>query len=267
MPKVTTDFHLHSDISADAHSPFDKMVQAALRRGLEEIAMTDHLDLNPADEGCGRFDPQQVYQLCRKVREAYPQITIRLGVELSEAHLYKDRLAQLYALPLDLVIGSIHYIGSHGVHADLFDVCPAEEGIGLYFEQMLAMVREADFDVLGHLDYFQRYTRRRGFADYDLGRFGGTIRQILQELMRRDIALEINSSGLRSVAKTVFPRQEVIEWYYRMGGRKICLGSDAHRAEHVGVGLDEAIQLLREIGFDRHVVYRSRRAHWLELPS
>ncbi len=58
MPKILTDFHVHSDISLDAKGTMEQMAEAAWGAGLKQIAFTDHLDLNPMDEGYGKYAPQ-----------------------------------------------------------------------------------------------------------------------------------------------------------------------------------------------------------------
>ena len=61
MAKVLTDFHIHSDISVDASGSMGQVADAAYRAGLKHIAFSDHLDLNPADAGYGRYDLEKVY--------------------------------------------------------------------------------------------------------------------------------------------------------------------------------------------------------------
>ena len=164
MAKVLTDFHVHSDISVDASGTMEQTAQAAGGAGLEQIAFTDHLDLNPIDEGYGKFDPQEVYKIWNSLASRGDKLRIALGVEIGEIHIYQQRqfLTEVYQLPLDVVIGSIHYLGAYGVHANLFDVFPQRQAVNSYFQQALQMVSDADMDVLGHLDYFQRYTHVRG---------------------------------------------------------------------------------------------------------
>lgn len=264
--KITTDIHLHTELSVDAETSIDRIVDRAIEIGLTEIALTDHVDFNPADEGAGLYHPIEAHRATERIRRQWgDDIVIDHGVELSEPHLYTAETKSIYQLPLDLVIGSTHYIGSRGVHSDLFDVVPADDAISQYFDATIDLAEKSDIDVLGHLDYFQRYTAQRHLDPYDPNRFRGQIEKLLDVIIARQIALEINSSGLRGPVGHPFPHVQVIEWYHRRGGRLICLGSDAHRPEHVGAGLDAAAEIVRKLGFVEHHIYRQRRRCALPL--
>ena len=42
--KVLYDYHMHSEISPDAHFPMEEMCDSAVKKGLKEIAFTDHYE-------------------------------------------------------------------------------------------------------------------------------------------------------------------------------------------------------------------------------
>jgi len=263
---IRTDFHLHTEISVDAPTTGAEMVSAAVALGLSEIALTDHCDHNVSDEGAGRFPPREAYEKTEALRREWgDRIIIRHGVELAEPQLYEEKNAPIYELPLDMVIGSVHYVENWGVHADLFDVLPAEEAIHRYLGAVLETATRGRIDVLGHLDYFGRYTAQRKLPDYNPVDYRGQIRAILDAIIAREIALEVNSSGLRAGLGRPFPHPAVLGWYRDQGGRRISLGSDAHRGEHVAAGLDESAKLAYELGFREYFVYRNRTAHAIPL--
>jgi len=266
--RIKTDFHVHTELSLDADTTLDATIERAIAIGLNEIAITDHADHNPSDIGAGKYDPQQAYEAtCRAMARYGKKIIIRHGVEMDMPHLYTRENEPIYKLPLDVVIGSVHYVGSHGVHADLFDVMTRDEAVGKQFEAMLDMVQQSDIDVLGHLDYFERYTRRRGWPSYQPQQFRTLIEPILETIIRRDIALEVNSSGLRCECDMSHPHPTIIRWYRQMGGRLISLGSDSHRTDHVGAGLDRCAELLISLGFSEYHIYHRRRCRTVGLPG
>jgi len=263
---ITSDFHLHTRVSVDATVGLDELIARAIEIGLTEIAITEHVDYNPADEGAGIYKPEEVYRQIVEAREKYDgQLIIRYGVELSEPHLYPAELAEIYRMPLDVVIGSIHYVGPYGVHQNFYDVYEPKEGIKKYFDDMLNMIRDADFDILGHLDYFARYASLRGLPDYNPEDYNEQIKQILSTLIERNIALEINTSGWRAPANHCFPHPTIIKWYYDMGGRMISIGSDGHKVEDIGKDINKAAELAKEIGFKEYHIYRQRKSVALPL--
>ena len=257
---IKTDFHLHTTLSVDASAEIDTLVESAIQRGLTEIAITDHVDYNPADEGANLYNPAQSYEMIVAARQKYKdKIILRHGVELSEPHLYTDETKEIYQTPLDVVIGSIHYVGRFGVHADYYDEYGPRTAAQKYFEPLLDMVRTSDIDILGHLDYFDRYASLRGLPVYDPQDYELQIKTILDTIIQRNIALEINTSGWRAPVNHCFPHPEVIRWYYRMGGRLISIGSDGHHAKDIGEGLDHAGKLLNDMGFREYHIFRERK--------
>lgn len=263
---IRSDFHLHTELSVDAEADADRLVRRAIELGLRAIAITDHADQNAADEGAGLYDPQAAYAVTQRLRARYgDDIVIRHGVELGEPDVYARQYAPIYASPVDVVIGSVHYVGSHGVHADYFDVFDVDEAIEGYFESMLTMVEQADIDVLGHLDYFERYTAARGLAVYQPDQHRGRIERILEVIIAREIALEVNTSGYRNGLNRFFPHSQVLRWYRHMSGSLLSLGSDAHRVEQVGCDLDRAATVLKAIGFKEYHVFCQRQSQPLPL--
>ncbi len=256
---INTDFHLHTIVSVDAYDGYSDIILSAIDKNLTEIAITEHVDYNPADEGAGLYNPQEVYNLTQKYSQKYAdKITIHYGVELSEPHLYAEENKLIYSLKPDIVIGSLHYVGKLGVHSDLFDRLHHTQAINDYFDEMINMTESADFDVLGHLDYFVRYTAIRNIPNYNPLDFEKKIRKVLNTIIKREIALEVNTSGLRSKANTALPHPQVIEWYYQMQGKLLSIASDAHRAQDVAKDFDKVEKLLKNIGFTEYHIYRNR---------
>ena len=121
--RIKTDFHLHTDISVDADLSIEKLIGRAIELVFEQIAITDHLDCNKADEGFGMYDHKKTFEATRCAQESYrDRIEIFQGVEIGEPHLYVDQTKEVYQLPLDVIIGSTHYVGANGVHEDLKNV-------------------------------------------------------------------------------------------------------------------------------------------------
>ncbi len=263
---ITSDFHLHTSASVDATVGLDELIERAIEIGLTEIAITEHVDYNPADEGAGIYKPKEIYQQIVGARGKYNgRIIICYGVELSEPHLYAAEMADIYQMPLDIVIGSLHYVGPYGVHLNFFDVYDFDSAIKAYFSDMLDMVRDGDFDVLGHLDYFARYASFRSLEDYNPEDYAEQIKRVLSTLIERKIALELNTSGWRAPANHCFPKPMIIKWYYEMGGRLISIGSDGHKVENIGRDINKAAELAKEIGFKEYQIYRQRKPVTLPL--
>jgi len=113
-------------------------------------------------------------------------------------------------------------------------------------------------DTLGHLTYPVRYMKRAG-KDIDIKKYYADISQIYKRLIENDIALEINTSGIRQGAGMTFPDEGLLRLYYDAGGRAITVGSDAHYSKDIGADIDTALGMARNIGF-RYVRFRGEES-------
>jgi histidinol-phosphatase (PHP family) len=86
-------------------------------------------------------------------------------------------------------------------------------------------------------------------------------------MIKRQMALEINTSGFRQSPGRTYPDQELVRLYRELGGKMISIGSDAHRADDLGSGCWQALSMAQKIGFDRVVSFERRQMQWIEIPE
>ena len=82
----------------------------------------------------------------------------------------------------------------------------------------------------------------------------------------RGIAVEINTGTLRRSAAILTPGLPILRWYAEMGGELLTLGSDAHRTQDVGAGLELARQAARTAGLRYFTTFESRSARQTAMP-
>ena len=88
---------------------------------------------------------------------------------------------------------------------------------------------------------------------------------ILKEIISKDIALEINTSGIGTGLGDFMPHKDIVQMYAKAGGRLLTIGSDAHVPSGIGNGLESAMEMLRESGFDRYCYYTNREPQFIKL--
>jgi DNA polymerase (family 10) len=76
------DLHVHTSLSGDGKSPLADVVAAALERGYEYIAITDHAE-NLAMNGVSRDELRRQRNDIEKLRDEHPQLTLLQGAELN----------------------------------------------------------------------------------------------------------------------------------------------------------------------------------------
>ncbi len=243
------------------------MCQAALQRGLQEICFTDHVDWVAWDPTREYFKPGDYIAEIEQCRARFGgPLTIRAGLEVGEPPLVAaDLTALLAAWPFDFVLGSAHWTNHQEANLSrLYEHHSPEQVERDYLLCVLEVARHGDLDSLGHLDLIRRY-RPLTLGPFDPLAYADIIRAILHAIVQREKAIEINTSPLRKGLTTTCPDWTILQWYRELGGQKLTLGSDAHRAEDVGAGLEIAMDMARAAGFTRLVTFKQRQPLWVNL--
>jgi DNA polymerase (family X) len=199
LQDIRGDLHSHT-IASDGHNTIEEMAGAALERGYEYLAITDH----SASHGFGNdVSPEQLRRQIELVHEADARIEgIRLlaGSEvnvLPDGSLdYEDELLE----QLDWVVASVHT--SFGMDEQAMT------------ERMIAAIEHPLVDLIGHPT--GRLIERREAYPLDLG-------AVFEAAARTGTMLEINANPDRRDLSDVNARAAV------RAGVTLVIDSDAHR--------------------------------------
>jgi histidinol-phosphatase (PHP family) len=244
------------------------MCQSAIIRGLPEIGFSEHFDLHPGEPCRDWFRPEPWWEEIQHCRAQFADnLVIRAGIEVGEPHLFTEATAQMLArLPFDYVIGSLHWVGRDSVFdINYFKTRDADLAYGAFFVELERMTRVGGFDILGHFDVPIR-TAHAVYGSYAPADFEDLIRPVLRNCIRNGIALDLNTSALRSRVKVLTPNLDILRWYVELGGERVTLGSDAHKPGDVGSHLDIAISTARAAGIQYLTYFEQRQAKLLPLP-
>ena len=265
--KSPQDYHVHTDFSIDCKMPMEAACDAAIRHGVAEICITEHVDFVPGDESTGYFNPDAYFAEIARCRELFKgRLTIRAGAEVGESHRFRaeqDKLTSGY--PFDFILGSLHWVGSDTVmESAYFTGQSREEAYGRYFEELLLLARTGDFDALTHLDAPKRYEFPSHGA-FDSSEFAEEIREVLNACIERGVGIELNTGSMRRTEGDPSPSAEVLGWYRDLGGEILTLGSDGHRPAHVAHEFDRALAMIRAAGFTYLTTFDKRQPRLVRI--
>ena len=137
-----------------------------------------------------------------------------------------------------------------------------------YLDEVIKMASLCDYDSIGHIDFPIRKMEKAYNGDvskYDLRPFEAKIRKILEIIIQRGKALEVNTRGLIVWHKEICPSDWVLEMYKSMGGKYITIGSDSHWPDRLALGNEEAMAKLKRCGFDYVTYYKDRKPVLMEI--
>ena len=146
---------------------------------------------------------------------------------------------------------------------DYIDSDDRKETLYSYLDGLLVIASLFDFDSMAHIDLIKRYSLKAGHIER-IEDEEERVRRILRTLAERDKALEINTSLLCDFSEPM-PGERVIKWFREEGGKRITVGSDAHRAERIAYGFDVAENLIRNCGFESFTIYEGRKPRFVSL--
>lgn len=273
------DTHNHCcEFSADASQPLKERLEEAQRLGLRGLVMTDHFDkwedadLPSSDfhvlniypeEGEWIFNIPSYIQCIKKEQKnlsnAKSDLELYKGIELGYRPYLVPAFLEVstfYKDELDLIIGSVHCLTPFGYPElrKLYDK-GKKDAYDFYLKALIKMVEDMPFiNVLGHFDYISRYNN---FDDKKLRYedFPDQLDRLFQLIIERDIALEINTATQlvkNSAGQTIgLTDDSILRRYKELGGKLICLASDAHRKGRVGQLFEKNKDQLESLGFDK----------------
>ena len=266
------DAHMHTDLSPDSNVPIDLYAQAALERGIAEIAITDHVDFEP---GAPAFAYSTFEDRERIVRDAAERwgaqgVQIRFGVELTYDRSWEaDIRDHLDRHAYDFTIGSVHDRVDSPYHpgrvAAWIEGRSLAEIVAPSFDETVAAARSGLFDAIGHIDVVKRYLYPH-IKPPALEAAPELYEPILRALVESGTALEVNTSGLRYPTAVTFPHPAIVARFHELGGRAVTVGSDAHRADQFAWGLDDGYAIAAEAGFDALTFRRGHGAARVAVP-
>jgi len=270
-----TDNHIHSLCSPDGYGSMTEMMEASYAAGVRHMCFTDHCDMDnyltgAPDPDCFSFR-DRMNELYAEALKAKPgDMTLCLGLELGEGNHNPELAAEIAASPeLDFVLGSLHNLRGT---VDFYEMSYTDETfcrnlLDLYMGELLELAGLPSFDVMAHIGYPVRYIRKAGFSsDMTTDTHGDRLRALLKKLIESGKGIEINCAGYRNrYLNDSVPAFDILRLYKEMGGEVITVGSDAHKTEQAGSGLNKGFDILRSLGYKYVTVFEKRKPKFIKL--
>ena len=232
MIKITQDFHTHSKYSKLNHgkNTMEELVVAAISKGLDTIAITDHAPEHPF--GVWKCKLKKRKTEIEALREKYPQIKILCGLE---TNLVSDKgkidINKKQRDDLDICLMGFHRAG--GIFRHLFyaiKMCFCKNRTEKNTDAYVRAIENNEINIITH---------PKQYIDVDCGR-------LAEAASKKGVLMEINNRHL------CYTKEDVDAMLAT--NCKFVVDSDAHRAKDVGV-FDNAIAFIEKynIPLDRIV--------------
>jgi histidinol-phosphatase (PHP family) len=262
--RTRTDYHVHTVRCGHAGGEMRAYVEAALARGLDEMAFTDHIPLYflPGD------DPDPTIAMTREELAGYVdevaalrqefagRIDVLLGLEADYAEGHEAALKDILAAhDWDVVLGSVHWVSGDWIDAPHSGARHEREGTENLWREYYRLIAKAAaagfFDVLTHFDLPKKFGHRMP------PQVAAAEAEAVSAARAAGIAVEVSSAGLRKKVGEEYPAPPLLTKLVD-AGVPIVFSSDAHAPAEVAWGRDRIEAAALAAGAREHLSFRKR---------
>ena len=253
-----TDYHIHSIYSDGRSSPED-YIAPAIASGLSEIGFSEHLTLFKELEAWNMnlINVSPYINHIETLRNKIKNIKIKTGLEVDFFEGKEKEICDyLSPLPLDYIIGSVHYLGEKTVDMgpEFYEGKNINRLFSSYFDSVCAAASSGLFDIIGHCDLIRIFGYKPS-TDLEI-----LYRKLAKIMKSHNVAFELNTNGRNRPLADFYPDRRFLH-IFREEKVPVCVNSDAHMPSRVGQYFEEAYDLLRYIGFTEMAVFDKRVRH------
>jgi histidinol-phosphatase (PHP family) len=271
--------HTHTRF-CDGADDVETMCRAAHAKGLEAIGFSAHAPLfrKTGIQTDWHLADERLAEYCAAVRSARSRwegtLVVYLGLELDYIKGLRSALdADITALGLDYIIGSVHYVTPLRGPPFTVDGPAAElergirEGFGgdgeammhAYWDAVAEMIALGGFDILGHADLVKKNNQDGRWFNRDSEDYRRRLTEIARAAGRAALVVEVNTGGLnRRRCNETYPSPLFLR-LFRENRVPVTITADAHCAGDLDGNYEAARQTLLQAGYTEHVLFDGRK--------
>jgi len=246
---------MHS-VYSDGRSVPEDYISSALDAGMNEIGFSEHLTLF-RDPEPWNMDPEKLPSYIDhldNLRNSTKGLIVKKGLEVDFFEGKEKETGEFLAsLPLDYIIGSVHYQGDKTVDfgTEFYEGKSIDILFEKYFDTVCAAVSSGLFDIIGHCDLIRIFGYRPS-SDQE-----PHYRKLAKTMKKHNVVFEVNTNGRNRPLADFYPDRRFLH-IFREEEVPVCVNSDAHMPSRVGQYFDEAYEMLRYAGYTEMAVFEKR---------
>jgi len=255
------DLHNHTPLCKHAKGEPEEFIKKAIEKGIKIYGFADHAPMEFDYKYRMSFDEMDKYEESIKtLKEKYKdKIKILLGYEVDFTPTVDKRVLER---KVDYLIGSVHFLDNWGFDNPEFikewDKRDVDDVYKEYFSKIEEMANSELFNIVGHIDLVKVFGHKPKTDIKDLAKTA------IKAIKNADMAVEINTAGLRKPVKEAYPSDELLDMVLNEN-IDITLSSDAHSPEQVGYKLNETIEKLKNVGVSELTYFKNKQKHKIKI--
>ena len=278
------DWHTHNKLCRHAKGKVEDYIKYAIEKGIDTIGISDHFPYEFYDElegipyeeyGMKVEEMSKYLSIIQKLKKKYEKkINVRSAFEIdyipnqvNKLNIVLDKVKN----QLDYILGSIHILFTErgpwcfddSRFLDEFNKYETVDDVYIhYYDSLIKMIntKEFDFDIVSHLDLPKKFNKFPENPDNIMDK----VLEVLNSIKKRNLVIEINTSGFRKDIKEQYPSINIIKRIYELD-IPILLSSDAHNPNEVAYKFDFIIKILKKIGFTKLAHFKNRKRSYVDI--
>ena len=262
ITRETDLYNLHTHTQyCDGHATMEEFVIEAVEQGITHLGFTPHSPIT-VDSPCNmtREQVSEYFDEMERLRKTYgDRIHLYTAMEIDYVSVGDGPASEYFqGLPLDYRIGSVHFIPDIANPAEMVDIDgkyqafkqrmakhfdgDIEYVVRTFFNQMMAMVDEGGFDIVGHMDKIG-FNASQYCEDIDEESwYDKLVIDLFENIMDHHLTIEINTKAWLQ-RNRFYPNLKYFGMLKRFNA-PVVVNSDAHYPTLLNTGRMEAIKLL-----------------------
>ena len=255
------DLHNHTSLCNHASGSEEEFINEAIKKGIKYYGFADHAPMEFDYEYRMSFEDMPVYEKrIKELKEKYKdKIEILLGYEVDFTPVVDKRVLER---KVDYLIGSVHFLDNWGFDNPEFlkewEKRDVDDVYREYFYLVEKMASSKLFNIAGHIDLVKVFGFKPKKNIKDIAK------NALKAIKKADMAIEINTAGLRKPVKELYPGNELLDMILNEN-IDITFSSDAHSPAQVGFKLNETIKQLKNLGLNEAVIFKNRNKERIKI--
>lgn len=252
-------FHSHTQF-CDGRATMEVMARSAVEQGMRHYGFTPHSPVPIASPCNMSTDDVQAFLAETERLKLLPELSsCRFYAAMEVDYLGPDwgpSSPYFARLPLDYIIGSVHFIPSQS--GELVDIDGQYDAfrkrmadrfrgdidyvVDTFFSQTRDMIGSGGFDILGHVDKVGQNASCYAPGIEDGQHYRGWMRQLLDLIKEKNLVIELNTKA-RVEHGRFFPGERYLPELVD-AGISILVNSDAHFPDKISASRAEAFDIL-----------------------
>jgi len=266
-----SNYHTHCRF-CDGEGEPEQFISKAIQKGFKSIGFSSHAPL-PIDE-YWVMKQEELESYCntiKSLKKKYEEIIdVNLGLEIDyNCDAIGDNYKCFNHLGLDYKIGAIHIMfdkisGRHlcfdGPKEDFetiiheFSEGDIKKVVHSYYALVRAMIKDIKPDIVAHLDVIKKQNKDNMYYNEEESWYRNEVLETLEVAKQYNSIIEVNTGGIaRKFLTSMYPSNWILSECKEMG-IPIVLSSDAHTPSNIDFYFDEAVKILKKIGYQEQLV-------------